>query len=574
MADRYQPLLQLPRHQYQAQAPLILEAGALLRDTLSDRLIAQLKLQNIADKPVKAAYVAVTCYDMMHHQVGGEVIHKYLDLAAAPGQMFGDQTPLVLSDPSIRCLDVRVTDVLFADGTVWRADDDAKFLELPKADELSLTKPQLAQLNRESKGKKSEYTDFTCAPQKTDYLWQCACQQWNLTDNADCVHCRCPFDWLEQASAANGLQSRLEAYERNVAEEKEAARLAKEKADQEMKVRAERERNVAERQERLRKRKRNKTLAIVIPLAVILIAVMLLLTQVVIPKNKYQTAMDLLANKQYDEAVAAFSELDEYSDSATMVKESTYQKGKALADVGSYPEAAAIFIEIKDYKDSASLLSGYQGLSAAAAAAAAAELERVYSVGKTVTFGAYEQDNNEGNGKEAIQWRVLAREGSKALLISVYNLDCQPYNTKNTSVTWETCTLRGWLNGTFLNTAFMQAQRNAIVMSTLQNDKNSEYNTSGGNSMQDKVFLLGEAEAEQHFTGDSDRIAKNTTYAKAQGAFTDDNGAGWWWLRSPGDGTILAAYVSNVGSVYRYGFYVDRDSLAVRPALYLDLSSL
>lgn len=210
------------------------------------------------------------------------------------------------------------------------------------------------------------------------------------------------------------------------------------------------------------------------------------------------------------------------------------------------------------------------GLSAVAAAT---ELDRAYSVGNLVTFGAYEQDNNKGNGLEPIQWRVLAREGSKALLISVYNLDCQPYNTAYTSVTWETCTLRGWLNGTFLNAAFTQAQRDAIVTSALRNDKNSTFNTSGGNATQDKVFLLSEAEAEQLFTGDADRIAKNTAYAEAQGAYSD-SGAGWWWLRSPGNFTSYAAIVYDDGSLDLFGYRVNRDIVAVRPALWIDLSSI
>ena len=194
--------------------------------------------------------------------------------------------------------------------------------------------------------------------------------------------------------------------------------------------------------------------------------------------------------------------------------------------------------------------------------------------GDILAFGHYEQDNNLSNGREPIQWRVLAREGSKALLISVYNLDAQLYNTAYTSVTWETCTLRRWLNDSFLSTAFTQAQRNAIVISTLQNDKNSEYNTPGGNATQDKIFLLSEAEAEQLFTGDSDRIANNTAYTKAQGAYTFDSGAGWWWLRSPGHDSYFAAYVRDDGSLYLMGFYVDRDVGAVRPALWIDLSSI
>lgn len=196
-----------------------------------------------------------------------------------------------------------------------------------------------------------------------------------------------------------------------------------------------------------------------------------------------------------------------------------------------------------------------------------------YMAGNTVSFGNYEQDNNKGNGPEVIQWRVLKREGSRALLVSVYNLDNQPYNTEYAFVTWETSTLRTWLNGTFLNAAFTQEQQRVIVTSTLKNDKNSRYDTSGGNVTQDKVFLLSESEAELYFTGDADRIAKNTAYAKVEGAYTNDSGAGVGWLRLPGYNQSYAAIVSDRGSVYRYGYGVSDSSVAVRPALWLDLSS-
>ncbi len=47
----------------------------------------------------------------------------------------------------------------------------------------------------------------------------------------------------------------------------------------------------------------------------------------------------------------------------------------------------------------------------------------VVEVGDVIYFGSYEQDNNLSNGKEEIEWIVLAKENRKALLISKYALD-------------------------------------------------------------------------------------------------------------------------------------------------------
>lgn len=293
-----------------------------------------------------------------------------------------------------------------------------------------------------------------------------------------------------------------------------------------------------------------------------------------VQESIYQKGLSLLANKQYDQAAEVFASLGAYSDSATMVKESAYQKGKALAEAESYAEAYTILIQVKDYKDTASLIAGNPGLSSAAAAAAAAELDRKFTVGNVVVFGRYEQDDNQGNGKEPVQWRVLKREGQKALLISEMNLDSQPYNKEWTSATWETCTLRTWLNGPFLNAAFTRTQQGAILTTAVKNEDNPSYGTDGGRDTSDQVFLLSIAEAETLFRSDEDRVGKNTAYAKAQGAY-DNHGAGRWWLRSPGDDQHDAAYVYSDGSVIRNGGggLVHNGRLAVRPALWLDLAS-
>ena len=85
-----------------------------------------------------------------------------------------------------------------------------------------------------------------------------------------------------------------------------------------------------------------------------------------------------------------------------------------------------------------------------------------------VTFGHYPQ-TAEGNDSTAIEWVVLQKEGNKALLISRYGLDAQPYNAEYTDATWETCTLRTWLNSTFLNKAFTAEEQKAILTTSVIN---------------------------------------------------------------------------------------------------------
>ncbi|MEG1360879.1 MAG: DUF6273 domain-containing protein, partial [Clostridia bacterium] len=203
----------------------------------------------------------------------------------------------------------------------------------------------------------------------------------------------------------------------------------------------------------------------------------------------------------------------------------------------------------------------------------AAALEAKFTVGNTMTFGSYEQDNNTSNGAEAIEWLVLAREGDRALVISVDCLDCVQYHTERTATTWETSTLRTWMNDTFLNTAFTQTEQQAIPTVPITTPKNPKYGTDPGNDTKDKVFCLSIQEAESLFSSDRARQSKPTPYAEKQGAYTDDDGYGSWWLRSPGVLQCDAASVVSDGSVYRDGWNVGDDNTAVRPALWLDLTS-
>ena len=214
-----------------------------------------------------------------------------------------------------------------------------------------------------------------------------------------------------------------------------------------------------------------------------------------------------------------------------------------------------------------------------------AEWETLVQSGRQITFGHYPQTAN-GNDNTPIEWLILARDEQKILIVSKYGLDAQPYNKDYTSVTWETCTLRTWLNGTFYNKAFSSAEQAAILTTNVDNSKNqcySGWNTSGGNNTQDKVFQLSYAEANKYFgvTYDNSNNMKSrvapTAYAIAQGAYIDSDGKAdddndiGWWLRSPGTYQDCAVNVNADG--FHFNYSVLNDSGSVRPALWVNLES-
>lgn len=192
-----------------------------------------------------------------------------------------------------------------------------------------------------------------------------------------------------------------------------------------------------------------------------------------------------------------------------------------------------------------------------------------------ITFGRYEQDGDTSNGAEPIEWIVLDKQEDSMLIISRYGLDCQNYNTENTHrISWETCTLRDWLNNEFYNAAFNDAEKTAIKKTIISSRKNLK---SEENSISDNVFCLSMDEADTYFKTEEARAAKPTLYAAAQGVHANELGMSrfygncWWWLRSPDGKWNDAAGVSYYGSVVIFDHAPYYNYLAVRPALWIEI---
>ena len=348
------------------------------------------------------------------------------------------------------------------------------------------------------------------------------------------------------------------------------------------------------------KKQLKRVVAITVPIICVCIAFVIVLTTVIIPQLKYNKAMNLLESGDYDSAYSLLEEIDDnetiasskrsramklldsgdFDSAYTLLREindnetiasSKYNRAIKCIDSGDY-ESAYILLKDISYKDSkekcADIKTKYNQI-----------LMRKAAVGDKITFGTYEQDNVTSNGTEDIEWLVLAKENNKILVISDKALDSQPYNEKWQSITWEQCSLRKWLNDSFLNAAFNEEERALIQSTTVSADKNPRYSTDPGNYTTDKVFLLSINEAEKYFNSDEARKCAPTAYAKAQGAWLSDDtyktqsGAAtcWWWLRSPGRSQKYAAIVSIGGWVYYRGYGVNYDNVSVRPALWISI---
>ena len=198
-------------------------------------------------------------------------------------------------------------------------------------------------------------------------------------------------------------------------------------------------------------------------------------------------------------------------------------------------------------------------------------------VGGIISFGSCEQDNDPDNGAEPIDWRILAIEDDRILVISEYGLDAKHYHESIKSVTWESCSQRKWLNEDFLRTAFTPEEQNAILTVTTENEDNPDSQTEGGSNTRDRVFLLSLSEADRYFGSNESRQCRPTAYAETRELYVSTlapfAGNCSWWLRSPGKEQIYAAYVSSTGAAENDGAMAGSSNYAVRPALWISISA-
>lgn len=203
---------------------------------------------------------------------------------------------------------------------------------------------------------------------------------------------------------------------------------------------------------------------------------------------------------------------------------------------------------------------------------------------------------------QPIKWKVLSTDGSTALLLSDVALDDQRYSKD--SSTWETCTLRSWLNGygaaandqstdyssrNFMDCAFSSAEQAAIIDTGLENADNLNWGVDSGNDTTDRLFCLSESEvyrtdmAERYgfafsrIIRDEARRARSSTYAKAMGTWWSTakayEGNCYWWLRSKGRSAGHAVAVGASGYIRDYGSSTGNVGAGVRVALNLNLSA-
>ena len=96
MSERYSRIFSLSENLYTKGSPVIIKAGALLKDNEYGNILAQVKYRNLENKSIKLLKVKIKALDSMGREIGGETEFSYLDLSAKRDEDFGAKTAIPL----------------------------------------------------------------------------------------------------------------------------------------------------------------------------------------------------------------------------------------------------------------------------------------------------------------------------------------------------------------------------------------------------------------------------------------------------------------------------------------------
>ena len=185
MSERYSKVFSLPENLYAEGAPVVIAAGALLKDNQTGRVLAQLKLRNISPKTIKAAAVCLFPMNTVGQPLGGAIRYEYLDLSSTRDTDFGSKSAIPMPDITTRSFSAAVAEVIFTDNSVWNANDTLwETLKSPEALTSRLDSEMVKQFQIEyGSGAKNFFLE-----QKD--LWHCVCGAVNRREEKACHSCQ------------------------------------------------------------------------------------------------------------------------------------------------------------------------------------------------------------------------------------------------------------------------------------------------------------------------------------------------------------------------------------------------
>ena len=121
MSDRLEKLFTLTDIDNMEEAPVTIEAGGLIKDNKTGRIIARMYLKNSSDRPLSSVLVMFRPKGENGKLISGMRDYLYDASGTEIGEIFGDQTGILFDNPLTKSFSADIEEVDYEDGEYWNA---------------------------------------------------------------------------------------------------------------------------------------------------------------------------------------------------------------------------------------------------------------------------------------------------------------------------------------------------------------------------------------------------------------------------------------------------------------------
>ncbi len=338
---------------YLENSPIVVLAGAILKDNITNDIVGQLKLKNVSEKTIKSIEFELDLYDSAGEPQEEKVNSEFLDLDIQSDMVFGSDLAIDLPYNNTRSFKVKINKVVFVNGETW--NNKKEFVRLEKQKLFSiLDYNELDFFYKKIGNNNSKYVPI----EKKD-IWICSCGNVNLANEKVCTCCyleknvilNINFDKLKKESKKELYD--ISKYYLEETSNIDDIRTAKENflylenyKDSDKKVEECTQKIKKIEKEKKEKTKKIKKILIFSISIILIVGAYFLITMVMIPFKNYYDALTYMKQEKYEEAVEKLKTLPEYfGDAKKLINSWYYSYANKLFDEKQYEKAYMFYRE-------------------------------------------------------------------------------------------------------------------------------------------------------------------------------------------------------------------------------------
>lgn len=208
MTSNYKEVYKIKDRLWSTECPVLLESAGLFKDSKTNAVIALCEFRNITLKKLKAVFLSLTCFGIDGAILNDDVDFIYLDLSVPCNDVFGKSNPILISNATIRKIDIIVKKVVFDDNYIWENTDAIRLQPVLSTNPAS----SLGELKEVYQWK----TGFFVLPVEQSDYWICGCNILNPSRNQNCINCKSEKKWVFAQVERQYLENALPEYKQHI----------------------------------------------------------------------------------------------------------------------------------------------------------------------------------------------------------------------------------------------------------------------------------------------------------------------------------------------------------------------